>query len=173
MPDLPRAGCARRRRAFAATAISSGGTPDLWQAGEVTPATEYRPGTYIYLDRDQLRRGVGTPVDCALTVLSTVVSRPTADRAILDAGSKALSSDTGASPTSARWSASRGRRLTGLSEEHGWVTLPADQALAVGDRVRVLPNHACVVSNLFDVVHLISGETVVDVLPVAARGRMA
>ena len=39
--------------------------------------------------------------------------------------------------------------------------------------MRVLPNHACVVSNLFDVVHLISGETVVDVLPVAARGRMA
>jgi D-serine deaminase-like pyridoxal phosphate-dependent protein len=153
--------------------ISSGGTPDLWQAGEATPATEYRPGTYIYLDRDQLARGVGTPADCALTVLSTVVSRPTATRAILDAGSKALSSDTGGQPDFGALAGLDGARLTGLSEEHGWVTLPADQALAVGDRVRVLPNHACVVSNLFDVVHLISGETVVDVLPVAARGRMA
>ena len=173
MPELAASRDALAAAGLSCDRISSGGTPDLWRAGEATPATEYRPGTYIYLDRDQLARGVGTPADCALTVLSTVVSRPTATRAILDAGSKALSSDTGGQPDFGALVGLDGARLTGLSEEHGWVTLPADQALAVGDRVRVLPNHACVVSNLFDVVHLISGETVVDVLPVAARGRMA
>jgi D-serine deaminase-like pyridoxal phosphate-dependent protein len=63
--------------------------------------------------------------------------------------------------------------VSGLSEEHGHLDCSADPgALSVGDRVRILPNHACVVSNLFDVVHLVSGDTVVDVLPVAARGRV-
>src|ERR1700728_2525414 len=74
--------------------VSNGGTPDLWRAGEVAAATEHRPGTYIYLDRSQVARGVGALEDCALTVLTTVVSRPTADRAVVDAGSKTLSSDT-------------------------------------------------------------------------------
>ena len=62
-------------------------------AHEMSVATEYRPGTYIYLDRYQVAKGVGALEDCALTVLATVVSRPTADRAIIDAGSKALTSD--------------------------------------------------------------------------------
>ncbi|TGV62045.1 D-TA family PLP-dependent enzyme, partial [Mesorhizobium sp. M00.F.Ca.ET.149.01.1.1] len=74
--------------------ISSGGTPDMWRSGEDSVVTEYRPGTYIYLDRYQVAKGVGTLDDCALTVLATVVSHPTATRAILDSGSKALSSDT-------------------------------------------------------------------------------
>ena len=65
-----------------------------------------------------------------------------------------------------------GARLSGLSEEHGHVALSGDAAPRIGDRVRVLPNHACVVSNLFDVVHLVSGDEVVEVLPVAARGRV-
>ena len=59
--------------------VSNGGTPDLWHAHEVTGATEHRPGTYIYLDRYQVAQGVGTLEDCALTVLATVVSRPTRD----------------------------------------------------------------------------------------------
>ncbi|WP_245469401.1 alanine racemase, partial [Mesorhizobium sp. M7A.F.Ca.MR.362.00.0.0] len=72
--------------------ISSGGTPDMWRSSDTSVVTEYRPGTYIYLDRYQVAKGVGGLDDCALTVLSTVVSHPTATRAILDAGSKALSS---------------------------------------------------------------------------------
>ncbi len=59
-----------------------------------------------------------------------------------------------------------------MSEEHGHVALAGDAVPRIGDRVRILPNHACVVSNLFDVVHLVSGNDVVDVLPVAARGRL-
>ncbi|TIM70485.1 MAG: D-TA family PLP-dependent enzyme, partial [Mesorhizobium sp.] len=53
--------------------ISSGGTPDMWRAGEASVVTEYRPGTYIYLDRYQVAKGVGSLDDCALTVLSTVI----------------------------------------------------------------------------------------------------
>ena len=72
--------------------VSTGGTPDLFRAHEVGTATEHRPGTYVFRDRDQIRAG-GILDDCAMRVLATVVSRPTDGRAILDAGSKTLSSD--------------------------------------------------------------------------------
>ncbi len=63
--------------------------------------------------------------------------------------------------------------MTALSEEHGKVELSDGATLAVGDRVRVLPDHACVVTNLFDEIYLVSGDRVVDVLPVAARGKLS
>jgi D-serine deaminase-like pyridoxal phosphate-dependent protein len=152
--------------------VSSGGTPDMWRAHESEVVREYRPGTYIYLDRYQVAKGVGTADDCALTVLATVVSRPTPSRAVVDAGSKALTSDTLGMPDYGELVGIAGARLSGLSEEHGHVALEGDAAPRIGDRVKILPNHACVVSNLFDTVHLVSGEEVVDVLPVAARGRV-
>ncbi|CAH2402251.1 D-TA family PLP-dependent enzyme [Mesorhizobium escarrei] len=152
--------------------ISSGGTPDMWRASEASVVTEYRPGTYIYLDRYQVAKGVGSLDDCALTVLSTVVSHPTSTRAILDAGSKALSSDTLGLPDFGELLGIPGATVTSLSEEHGNVTLSGDARLRIGERVRIVPDHCCVVSNLFDEVHLIAGERVLKTLPVAARGRM-
>jgi D-serine deaminase-like pyridoxal phosphate-dependent protein len=152
--------------------ISSGGTPDMWRSGEDSVVTEYRPGTYIYLDRYQVAKGVGTLDDCALTVLSTVVSHPTPTRAILDSGSKALSSDTLGLPEFGELLGVPGARVTGLSEEHGTVTLADGSALRIGERVRVVPDHCCVVTNLFDQVHLIDGGKVLETLPVAARGKM-
>jgi D-serine deaminase-like pyridoxal phosphate-dependent protein len=151
--------------------VSSGGTPDLWHSGNASVITEYRPGTYIYLDRYQVAQGVGTFDDCALTVLSTVVSCPTDDRAIADAGSKALTSDTLGMTGFGILPDHPSVMVTGLSEEHGTIALNGAK-LNVGDRVRILPNHACVVSNLFDEVYLISGDKVIDILPVAARGRV-
>jgi D-serine deaminase-like pyridoxal phosphate-dependent protein len=151
--------------------VSSGGTPDLWHSGNASVITEYRPGTYIYLDRYQVAQGVGSFDDCALTVLSTVVSRPTTDRAILDAGSKALTSDTLGMTGFGILTDHPGALVSGLSEEHGTIALNG-ALLSVGDRVRILPNHACVVSNLFDEVYLISGNEVIDIFPVAARGRV-
>jgi D-serine deaminase-like pyridoxal phosphate-dependent protein len=156
---------------LACETVTSGGTPDLWASGGSKVVTEYRPGTYIYLDRYQVAQGVGAFENCALTVLSTIVSRPTPDRAILDAGSKALTSDTLGMTGFGVLVEHPGALVTGLSEEHGNIALNGEN-LSVGDRVRILPNHACVVSNLFDEVHLISGDKVIDILPVAARGRV-
>ncbi|MEN5277271.1 D-TA family PLP-dependent enzyme [Brucella sp. TWI432] len=151
--------------------ISSGGTPDMWYSPRENVITEYRPGTYIYFDRFQVAKGAATPDDCALSVLSTIVSHPTADRAIIDAGSKALSSDTLGLADFGELAGRPDARVTGLSEEHG--TVKGDIAgLKVGDKVRVIPDHVCVVSNLFDEVHLISGDDVIDILPVAARGKL-
>ncbi len=151
--------------------ISSGGTPDMWRSPNESVITEYRPGTYIYFDRYQVGQGAAVLDDCALTVLSTIVSHPTPDRAIIDAGSKSLSSDTLGLVDFGELAERPDARVTGLSEEHG--TLKGDIAgLKVGDKVRVIPDHVCVVSNLFDEVHLISGDDVIDILPVAARGKL-
>lgn len=153
--------------------ITSGGTPGMWGYGGSEIITEYRPGTYIYMDRYQVAQGAATADDCALTVLATVVSHPTATRAVLDSGSKALTSDTLGMNGFGEIIGKPGALVTGLSEEHGVVTLGDGATLNVGERVRILPNHCCVVSNLFDQVYFISGDTVVDVMPVAARGRVA
>jgi D-serine deaminase-like pyridoxal phosphate-dependent protein len=153
--------------------ISNGGTPDLWRAHEVTAATEHRPGTYIYMDRFQVGKGVGTWADCALTVLATVVSRPTENRAIIDAGSKSLTSDTLGLPGFGLIENYPDAVITGLSEEHGTIDLSnCPTKPAIGDQLRIIPNHACVVSNLFDEVTLISGDQIIETVKVAARGRV-
>ncbi|KKC33050.1 D-TA family PLP-dependent enzyme [Devosia psychrophila] len=156
-----------------ADVVSNGGTPDLWRAHEVTAATEHRPGTYVYMDRFQVAKGVGSFDDCALTVLATVVSRPTEDRAIIDAGSKALTSDTLGMTGFGLIEAYPDAVIVGLSEEHGTIDLSACAAKpSIGDKLRIIPNHACVVSNLFDRVNLISGDRLVETVNVDARGRV-
>ena len=160
------------RAGLPAERISNGGTPDLAAAGAVAVATEHRPGTYIYSDLMQVAHGHGTLEDCALTVLATVVSRPAPARAVLDAGSKALTSDLVGQPGHGLILEAPGARIASLSEEHGVVELRGE-ALDVGQRVRVVPNHACPVSNLFDQVVLVDGTAVLGALDVLARGRVA
>ena len=154
--------------------ISAGGSPGLYRAHLVSAATEHRPGTYIYSDRMQVAFGLGGWDDCALTVLATVISRPTPARAILDAGSKALAADLCPLPGHGRITAYPQAVITGLSEEHGHVDLTAcTETPGIGERVRVIPNHACVVTNLFDRVHLIRGTLVEEVARITSRGRLA
>ena len=156
-----------------AAVVSNGGTPDLWRAHEVKAATEHRPGTYIYLDRFQVSKGVGGFDDCALTVLATVVSRPTEDRAIIDAGSKALTSDTLGMTGFGLIEDYPEAVIVGLSEEHGTIDLSnCPTKPKIGHKLRIIPNHACVVSNLFDSVNLISGDALVETVTVDARGRV-
>ncbi|MBX3576657.1 MAG: D-TA family PLP-dependent enzyme [Rhizobiaceae bacterium] len=154
--------------------VSNGGTPEYYASAAVTHATEHRPGTYIYSDRMQVSFGHGTLDDCALTVLATVVSRPTPGRAILDAGSKALAADTCRMPGHGTLIGYPDAVVTALSEEHAIVDVSAcARAPGIGDAVRIIPNHVCVVSNLFDTVHLVRGGRVVERLPVAARGKLS
>lgn len=154
--------------------ISSGGTPSLIKAGLTPSITEYRAGTYIYNDRSLIAGGACGPEDCALTVLTTVVSSPTADRAILDAGSKTLTSDLLGLQGHGLLPAYPEAVISGLSEEHGHVDLRlCAQRPQIGDKVQVIPNHACPVSNLFDQVILHRGGEVIRPADVAARGCVA
>lgn len=153
--------------------ISMGGTPDMWRAHEITSATEQRPGTYIYNDRMQMGWGHGSVADCAMTVLATVVSRPTETRAVLDSGSKALAADLATVPGHGLIVEYPEAVITALSEEHAVVDLSAcPQVPKVGEVVQVIPNHACVVSNLFDEVHLMRGTAVEEVAKVTSRGKL-
>ncbi len=165
--------------------ISVGATPTLRFSAGQPGVTELRPGNYVYFDRTQVALGAASLEECALTVLATVVTKHEG-RIILDCGSKTLTNDGARGIAKA---AGFGAVLVGhgesprrvddsllverLSEEHATVTLAGPTALKPGDRVRVVPNHSCVVSNLVDAVQLVEGDRVIDTLPVAARGRIA
>ncbi len=177
--------------------LSAGATPPARYSLQQRGLTEYRPGNYVYFDRTQMALGAATLDDCALTVLATVVSKPAADRIILDCGSKTLSSDgaRGFTPTPGYGVALSHRRrppslegtetsfgetgtdanllIERLSEEHATVRVVSGSTpLEPGDRIRVLPNHSCVVSNLVDRAWLVEGDEC-DSLDIAARGRIS
>jgi D-serine deaminase-like pyridoxal phosphate-dependent protein len=151
--------------------VSLGSTPTVASAVTQRGVTECRPGTYVYNDLSQVTLGTCGWEDCALTVLATVVSVPAPDRAVVDAGSKTLSTDP-LRPHAGGYGLVVGRnsRLSRLSEEHGVIEVEPGESFRVGERVRILPNHACVVSNLHDrLVGLRSGR-VAEEIEVAARG---
>lgn len=152
--------------------VSSGGTPSMADAGEAPVTTEYRAGTYVYNDRSLVSRGVCLWQDCALTVLATVVSVPTSSRAIIDAGSKALTSDLLGQVGYGHVLGRPDIVIDQLSEEHGRLTSEGPICLKVGDRLRIVPNHACVVTNLFDAVHVLEQGAPAVLWPVAARGKV-
>jgi D-serine deaminase-like pyridoxal phosphate-dependent protein len=135
--------------------------------------TEHRAGTYVYNDVMMVHSGVAAWENCAMQVRATVVSRPTAYRAIIDAGSKVLSSDKYYVENHGRIVEYPDAVIPALSEEHAIVDLSRSrQRPQVGDVVNVIPNHCCVVSNLVDEVYAIRDGTVATVWPVAARGKV-
>jgi D-serine deaminase-like pyridoxal phosphate-dependent protein len=168
----------------ACTEISVGATPTARFSLNEPDITEMRPGNYVYFDRTQVGLGAAAWDDCALTVLARVVSRPAADRVILDSGSKTLTNDLARGFSALPGYGAVLKDLHGaepderlvverLSEEHATVLAAAGPSgLATGSLVRIVPNHSCVVSNLVDAVWVVDGERVVERLPVAARGRI-
>ena len=146
--------------------------------------TEMRPGNYIFNDAIQQGIGAAHLPECALTVLATVISKHRdpngSERVFIDAGRKVFTGDTGSKTEGFGIILYNPRtmqplphaRITGLSEEHGWISVPGGSTLDVGNRVRVIPNHACVVINNLDNFHVIDGHNVVETLAVDARGRV-
>jgi D-serine deaminase-like pyridoxal phosphate-dependent protein len=169
---------AKRRFADAGIAISvvsGGGTPNAWHAHEVAGLTEVRVGTYIYHDRATVGAGAASLEECALHLHATVISRPTEDRAVIDAGTKSLTSDLVASSVGEGYGLILGYPdavIERLNEEHGVIDLSrCREKPALGERVRIVPNHVCVVSNLHDEVVMSRDGRVVDTWRVAARGK--
>jgi D-serine deaminase-like pyridoxal phosphate-dependent protein len=153
--------------------VSGGGSPSLKSAGEFPMLTEYRAGTYIYNDVMQVTAGAATWDDCAMTVRTTVVSRPTDDRAILDAGSKVMTYEQYYAKGFGRIIEYPHAVITGFSEEHGMVDLKGSpKKPKVGEVVSVIPNHCCVVTNMMDEIYAVRGNTVEAAWPVAARGKV-
>jgi D-serine deaminase-like pyridoxal phosphate-dependent protein len=162
-----------RAHGLDATMVSTGGSPNLKNLGKLKGATEHRPGTYIYNDRMQVAAGVASWGDCALHIYSTVVSRAAPERGILDAGSKTLTTDTGGLDGHGLILEHPEAKIARFAEEHGFLDLSRSNTRPnVGDVVRIVPNHVCVVVNMMDEVVMVRGEEIVGTLPVAARGKL-
>src|ERR1700760_4180123 len=162
-----------REHGLDAAMVSTGGTPNLKNVGKLKGATEHRPGTYVYNDRMQVAAGVATWDDCALHIYSTVVSRAGPERGILDAGSKTLTSDTGGLEGHGLILEHPEAKIARFAEEHGFLDLTRSNTRPkVGDVVRIVPNHVCVVVNMMDEVVMVRGEEILGNLPVAARGKL-
>ena len=173
-PMLAEARAEIERRGLAVESISGGGTPDAFRVHESGVFTELRVGTYVYGDRRCLALGVTPLEDCALRVVATVVSRPTRDHAVLDAGSKTLTSDTlpgleaGTFGLVVEYPDAVIRRL---SEEHADVDLSAcDPFPEIGDVVTIVPNHACGTVNMHDLIALHRGGSEIEIVQVEGRG---
>jgi D-serine deaminase-like pyridoxal phosphate-dependent protein len=127
--------------------LSAGGTADAFHTHDLASVTELRAGTYVFGDRGCIANGSVALEDCALRVHATVVSRPTPTRAILDAGSKVLTTDSVEAPGERGYGLlveRPGALVDELFEEHARVELsPEEPTLQVGEIVSIVPNHAC------------------------------
>jgi len=174
-------GVAQMMRTVAEAIRSQGVTCDLVSVGS-TPGvpvlinepglTEMRPGVYVFNDRMQVSKGIARE-RCALTVLASVVSVRPDGTAIIDAGSKSMASDSPFEDrTYGEILAHPELTFRGISEEHGHLGFTGAPSLLVGEKVRVIPNHACTCVNLHDTMILHRGEHVEDVVPIECRGKL-
>lgn len=172
-----------RERGADVQEISVGATPTARFIERQTGVTEMRPGNYVFFDLTQIGLGSATMANCAMGIVASVVSRPAPERVVFDSGSKTLTTDSLRGFATALGhglvyanvgadSPDLSIVIQRLSEEHAVAHVRADCRLKPGDRVCILPNHACVVTNLTDELLLTDGTTIVDRLPVAARGKI-
>jgi D-serine deaminase-like pyridoxal phosphate-dependent protein len=139
----------------------------------VPGVTEIRPGTYVFNDVQQLRLGVATMEMCAARVLVTVVARPTAERFLVDGGTKSFSSDGGDGPPFPGRGLVIGRPdlfLDFMTEEHGVGHIEGGADVSIGERLQVVPLHVCSCVNLFDVAFGIRDGRVDHEIAIEARG---
>jgi D-serine deaminase-like pyridoxal phosphate-dependent protein len=148
--------------------MSFGGTGTYNFVAEYSEITEIQAGSYVTMDSTY--KNIGVPLfECALSLVSTVTSRPTSDRAIIDAGLKVLTNDQGLPEVYGL----EGVTLAKLSAEHGHLHIEdPNVSLRVGQRVEVLPSDTDTTINLHDQVYGIRGDEVEVVWPVAARGKV-
>jgi D-serine deaminase-like pyridoxal phosphate-dependent protein len=155
------------RNGLAVQIVSGGGTGTYDMSGTCPPMTEIQAGSYVLMDSTYLR--IRPEFEPALSVLATVISRPTPERIVTDAGRKAMSEEFGLpQPIGIK-----DLELRALSEEHGKLdaTVPRNVSLQPGDKVRFLPSHCCTTVNLHDRLYVIQDDALVDIWPISARGR--
>lgn len=157
--------------------VSVGSTPTAPYVAAVDGVTEIRPGTYVFGDRMQVALGVLAIEDCAAHVVTTVVSRPSADLVIVDGGSKTFATDVqpGGAPLQLRgfgeiisYPDAIFERMT---EEHGMIRVPPDCPIAIGEELHIIPNHICSTVNLHNFALLKTGDDL-EMIEITARGKL-
>jgi len=162
--------------------LSVGATPTAKFYEPVLYTIIFRPGNYVFCDMIQVSLGSAELKDCALSVLSSVISKPAKDRLIVDAGSKSLSLATPASDTEKikgyggimktlyRKQLNEALVIESLSEEHGIIKVKTSTKLRIGDKIRIIPNHACTATNLHNKYYFTHGEHLLSKVSIDARG---
>lgn len=165
-----------RREGLPPRIVSGGSTPTLYHSHRIRGLTEIRPGTYIFNDRNTWLAGACKLEDCAASILVTVVSTTRPGQVIVDGGSKTFSSDRLTPSTELSFGyvlEAPGAVFTRMNEEHGYLDVrKASVELAVGDRLRIIPNHICTAVNLHERVYGVRGDRVEAVWEVAGRGKL-
>lgn len=161
-----------RKSGVPCVTVSVGSTPAWNVTGTIAGITEMRPGTFIFNDRIQIKCGSATLADCAATILTTIISRPAPDRAVIDAGSKSLSE---AKPNFLEGFGQVKNRpnllVNWINEEHG-IILGDVTDLKIGEQIQVIPNHICTAVNLHDWALTTSGNEIIGAWQIAARGKV-
>jgi D-serine deaminase-like pyridoxal phosphate-dependent protein len=156
--------------------VSIGATPSLMQTEIIEGITEIRPGTYIFMDAGQANALNDFSV-CAATVLVSIISKPTDERVVFDAGAKTLTTQNRPSGICSTEGLgyvknSENVRVSGLFDEHGLINDKRFRNIvSVGDKVEVIPNHICPTCSLYEKAYLVSAGSVVKEIPVLCRGK--
>jgi D-serine deaminase-like pyridoxal phosphate-dependent protein len=153
--------------------VSGGGTPAMLTLSDFPMLTEHRAGTYVFNDVMMVEAGYASWDECALTVRATVVSMPTGDRGIVDAGSKTITREQYTVKGFGRIVEYPGALVGNVSEEHGMIDFSgAEKRPKIGETISIIPNHCCVCVNMHDRIYGVRGDEVEIEWPVAARGKL-
>jgi D-serine deaminase-like pyridoxal phosphate-dependent protein len=155
--------------------VSGGSTPSAFYSHHIPALTEIRPGTYIFNDRHSLEWKTCSEDQCAASVVTTVVSRAVTGQAIIDGGSKTFSSDPLRVGKKGGFGLVKGFpevQFGKMNEEHGYLKVPDEAKLEIGQTVQVIPNHICATVNLHDTVFGYRDEEVVESWIVKGRGKI-
>src|SRR6266567_1895680 len=157
---------------FAIAIVTTGGTGTAEICASCDGVTEVQPGSFIFMDTDY-RNALGPVYSNALTILSTVISRPAPNRAVVDAGLKSLSIDSGMPEPKGL----AGVKYRPGGDEHGILTWdesvePANIKLEVGDRIEFIPSHIDTTINLHDYYYAYRNGKLEAIWPVSARGKV-
>jgi len=145
--------------------VSAGATSTYRTAGSFPGITEVQAGTYITMDDEYY--GFFPEFNIALSVLTTVISRPSSTVVTTDAGSKKLTTDEGLPvPKDSPW-----LKLKAVNEEHGVLELmELERKIVVGDKIEIIPSHGCTTFNLYDHVYGMRDDHLEIIWKIAARG---
>jgi D-serine deaminase-like pyridoxal phosphate-dependent protein len=165
-----------RAQGLEANVVSSSGTPTAYYSHEVKGLNEVRAGTYVFYDAKSVGAGFCEWEECALSVVVTVVSASDPSRVMVDGGSKTFSSDQEKSGKLGGFGQVReypGVSIGWVSEEHGGLNTEAtDHVFELGERLTVVPNHACAAVNLHDELAGVRGDRVEVIWPILGRGKV-
>ena len=155
-------------KGFPIEIMSGGGTGTYEITGSHPEMTEIQAGSYVTMDTQyQCIEGIGDTFGCALSLLTTVISRPQPDRIVTDAGMKVVTQEF--DPPQPKDIA--GLELVSLSEEHGVLKADASVNLKAGDKFEILPTHGCTTINLHDKFYCVRNGKLECVWEIPARGK--